>query len=281
MQKRVGKMDFTKMQGIGNDFVLIDATSSMPSNPQQLAKAMCERHFGIGADGVIFALPSEKAPLKMRIFNPDGSEAEMCGNGIRCLALFAKEQGLIPAKAKEIEIETKAGILSVSFEADGITVDMGEPILKRKLIPISGEGEAAIGETLEVNGHSFVFTAVSMGNPHCVIFVDNLAEIEVEKWGPLISNHPLFPNRTNVEFVEVRDEGHLKMLVWERGAGRTLACGTGACASTVAAVINKKTKREVSVSLEGGELKIKWNEEDNHIYLTGPAEKVFYGKWLK
>lgn len=274
-------MDFTKMQGIGNDFVLIDATSSMPSNPQQLAKAMCERHFGIGADGVIFALPSEKAPLKMRIFNPDGSEAEMCGNGIRCLALFAKEQGLIPAKAKEIEIETKAGILSVSFEADGITVDMGEPILKRKLIPISGEGEAAIGETLEVNGHSFVFTAVSMGNPHCVIFVDNLAEIEVEKWGPLISNHPLFPNRTNVEFVEVRDEGHLKMLVWERGAGRTLACGTGACASTVAAVINKKTKREVSVSLEGGELKIKWNEEDNHIYLTGPAEKVFYGKWLK
>jgi len=281
MQKRVEKMDFTKMQGIGNDFVLIDATSSMPSNPQQLAKAMCERHFGIGADGVIFALSSEKAPLKMRIFNPDGSEAEMCGNGIRCLALFAKEQGLIPAKAKEIEIETKAGILSVSFEADGITVDMGEPILKRKLIPISGEGEEAIGETLEVNGHSFVFTAVSMGNPHCVIFVDNLAEIEVEKWGPLISNHPLFPNRTNVEFVEVRDEGHLKMLVWERGAGRTLACGTGACASTVAAVINKKTKREVAVSLEGGELKIKWNEEDNHIYLTGPAEKVFCGKWLK
>ena len=274
-------MEFTKMHGLGNDFILVDDREEKICSYGEIARELCDRHFGVGADGLIIILPSNQYDLKMRIFNADGSEPEMCGNGIRCFARFVYDKGILPKE--EMKIETLAGlrIPRLKFEQGrltGIQVDMGEPSLNRSDVPITGDGETAVNELLEVEGQSFYFTAVSMGNPHCVIFVDSLDGFPLEKIGPKIESHSLFPKKTNVEFVEVKSDEELRMQVWERGSGKTLACGTGACATGVAAIANKKTGRRVTVHLDGGDLEIYWNEKDNHVYMTGPALTVFEGR---
>lgn len=261
-------MRFAKMHGAGNDFVIINTfTQSISEDYSKLAVRLCDRNFGIGADGLILVLPSEKNDIKMRIFNPDGSEPEMCGNGIRCFACFVYEEKVVQ-KAK-IEVETLAGTIIPEIILEdglftGVKVDMGVPeySLPRKEI---------------FGGMDFEITNISMGNPHCVIFVDDLCKVDVSKWGQLIEKDSIFPNKTNVEFVQVIDENTMKMKVWERGAGITLACGTGACATLVAGVINKKTNNKVKIILSGGTLEIEWPEEKN-IYMTGPAELVFWGE---
>lgn len=274
-------MRFLKMHGLGNDFVVVKA-DSVPEQPDTLARAICDRHFGVGADGLVFILPSEKADLRMRIFNPDGSEAEMCGNAIRCVAKYAYESGLVRKTA--LRVETGAGILMPRLHLAGervatVEVDMGEPVLERGAIPMAGPPGRVVNEPLTVAGESFRVTAVSFGNPHCVIFVSDVAAVDLAALGPEIEHHPAFPRRTNVEFVQVLDPGRVQVRVWERGAGATLACGTGACAAAVAGVLNGFTGRQVRVSLPGGELFIRW-AGDNHVYMTGPAATVFAGEWL-
>lgn len=274
-------IEFTKYHGLGNDFILIDnrALTEPKLTPDQ-AIAWCDRHFGIGADGVIFALPGQDGTdYTMRIFNSDGSEPEMCGNGIRCMARFladleTAETGKFQEKYR---IQTLAGIITPKFESNGqITVDMGEPRLLASEIPTTLTGEKVIDQPLEVAGKSWNVTCVSMGNPHCITFVDDVAAIELEKIGPLFEHHPVFPQRTNTEFIEVVRSDYLKMRVWERGAGITLACGTGACASLVAGVLNEKCDRRATIELPGGCLDIEW-AADGRIYMTGDAEKVFSG----
>lgn len=261
-------MHFAKMHGAGNDFVIINTFSeNIQDNYSELAIKLCDRNFGIGADGLIFVLPSEKNDIKMRIFNPDGSEPEMCGNGIRCFARFVYEEGIVQKKI--IEVETLAGtiipeIITENDKVTGIKVDMGTP-------------EFNLPRTVEFAGMDFEITTVNMGNPHCVIFVEDLSKIDVSKWGPVIEKDPMFPNKTNVEFVQVINESKMKMKVWERGAGITLACGTGACATLVAGVINNKTNNKAEVVLSGGTLIIDWPEKKK-IYMTGPAELVFKGE---
>lgn len=279
-------MDFIKMHGLGNDFVFLDhfsVTSEGDMDYPELAKKLCHRQFGIGGDGLIVILPSKIADARMRIINSDGSEPEMCGNGIRCFARYVYDQGIV--KHNPMHVETLAGVLPIQLkiiegEVQGVRVDMGEPILKADLIPVLGKGEPVVGETLEVLEETFQYTAVSMGNPHCVIFVEDYARLDFERLGPAIEKHFLFPRKTNVEFIKVNSPKDLTMKVWERGAGPTLACGTGACASVVAAVLNRKTERAVTVHLPGGDLFIEW-ETDNHIYMTGPATYVFKGEWLE
>ncbi|MCY6492012.1 diaminopimelate epimerase [Leptolyngbya sp. GGD] len=274
-------IEFTKYHGLGNDFILIDnRASTEPKLTPDQAIAWCDRHFGIGADGVIFALPGQDGTdYTMRIFNSDGSEPEMCGNGIRCMARFladleTAETGKFQEKYR---IQTLAGIITPKFESNGqITVDMGEPRLWASEIPTTLTGEKVIDQPLEVAGQSWNVTCVSMGNPHCITFVDDVAAIELEKIGPLFEHHPVFPQRTNTEFIEVVRSDYLKMRVWERGAGITLACGTGACASLVAGVLNEKCDRRATIELPGGCLDIEW-AADGRIYMTGDAEKVFTG----
>ncbi|MBD1857807.1 MULTISPECIES: diaminopimelate epimerase [Leptolyngbya] len=274
-------IEFTKYHGLGNDFILIDnRASTEPKLTPDQAIAWCDRHFGIGADGVIFALPGQDGTdYTMRIFNSDGSEPEMCGNGIRCMARFladleTAETGKFQEKYR---IQTLAGIITPKFESNGqITVDMGEPRLLASEIPTTLTGEKVIDQPLEVAGKSWNVTCVSMGNPHCITFVDDVAAIELEKIGPLFEHHPVFPQRTNTEFIEVVRSDYLKMRVWERGAGITLACGTGACASLVAGVLNEKCDRRATIELPGGCLDIEW-AADGRIYMTGGAEKVFTG----
>lgn len=276
-------MQFTKMHGIGNDFVVVDAMreawpeESLP----HLARRICDRHFGIGADGWILILPSRVADFRMRIFNPDGSEAEMCGNGIRCFAKYVFERKLTPHK--EIQVETLAGLMRLKLILQGgqvekVRVDMGEPRLRRSDIPMRGEPTQSpvIREKLRIGGEKYEFTAVSMGNPHCVLFVRSVEQVDVATLGPQIEHRPLFPERTNVEFVQVLSNSELRMRVWERGAGPTIACGTGACAAVVAAVLNGLTQRRVTVHLEGGDLEIEW-QGNNHVFMTGPADEVFVG----
>ncbi|MDN5294064.1 MAG: diaminopimelate epimerase [Eubacteriales bacterium] len=281
-------MQFTKVHGLGNDFVLVDCTRQphLPVDRDDLlaeaARRICHRHFGVGADGLVLILPSEKAHLRMRIFNPDGSEPEMCGNAIRCFARYAYEKGLV--KEEEITVETLAGIIRPRVvvqdgKVTGVRVDMGEPRLERHLIPMNGPPGRVVNEVLEVEDRSYRVTAVSMGNPHCVIFTDDASAVSLAEVGPLIENHPAFPARTNVEFVQVVNSQEIIMRVWERGAGETLACGTGACASAVAAVLNGYTGRRVTVHLAGGDLLIEW-EDNNHVYMTGQAEFVFTGELL-
>ena len=277
-------MRFTKWQGCGNDFVLVDCHKEPTEDFADLAKRMCDRHYGIGADGVLFVLPSERADFRMRIFNTDGSEAEMCGNGIRCFARYLYDYGL--TKKQEFTVETGAGILVPRLHLEdgrvaSITVDMGEPILAGDDIPVSGFGrEQVIAKPIEVEGKTFSMTCVSMGNPHCVVFVEDMGKADLEHLGPLFESHPIFPKKTNTEFVEVRDSSHVRMRVWERGAAITLACGTGSCATVVAGVLNGKTERRTEVELDGGKLLIQWSEDDNHVYMTGPAEFVFEGTYL-
>ena len=273
---------FTKWQGCGNDFVLVDGrTSGLPGGTAELSRRVCDRHYGIGADGLIFVLPSDKADFCMRIFNADGSEAEMCGNGIRCFARLVYDEGM--TEKDSFTVETGAGILTPRIVKDdgnitGVEVDMGEPVLEAKKIPVEGFGDhRVISEEIEVLGKRYKATCVSMGNPHCVVFVGDVDDVDMEKVGPAFESHPWFPRRTNTEFVVVRDREHLRMRVWERGAAVTLACGTGACATLVAAVLNGRSDRRAEVELDGGRLTIEWSEKNNRIYMTGPAEKVFSG----
>jgi diaminopimelate epimerase len=276
-------MNFTKMQGLGNDFIIIENLDDKIAEKSysKMSLDLCDRHFGIGADGLIFVLNSTSADYKMRIFNSDGTEAEMCGNGIRCFAKYIYEQ--IEDKKPVLSVETLAGIIvpTVVLKEDiviAVEVDMGEPVLERSKIPMTGENsEKVIGEEINVDGKTYTGTAVSMGNPHIVFFVESIQDVSVTKTGPIIEQKSLFPERINVEFAHIVNEEEIVMRVWERGSGETLACGTGACATLVAAVLNNKTKRKSIVHLLGGELSVEWQEDDNHIIMTGPAETVFKG----
>jgi diaminopimelate epimerase len=279
-----GKMNFTKWQGIGNDFVIVNGFEEMIEDYSSKAIEICDRHFGIGADGLVLVLPSKIADFRMRIFNSDGSEAEMCGNVTRCVARYVYENGL--TSKTDLMIETLAGIIKpkLIFKDDKVSsvcVDMGEPRLKRGEIPMGGASEEqAVNIPLNIGDAKYDITCVSMGNPHCIIFTDEAEALDLQLLGRPIETHPLFPRKTNVEFVKVIDRKTLRIRVWERGAGVTLACGTGTCAVVVAAVLNNKTERDVLVHLDGGDLFIEWRE-DNHIYKTGPAVEVFRGEYIR
>ena len=273
-------LEFTKMQGLGNDYIYIDATKIRIKNPSMLAKYMSDRHFGVGADGLILILPSSKADFSMRMFNADGSEAEMCGNGIRCVAKFVYDKCLTDKKI--ITVDTKAGIKTLTLNVvgkyvDTVKVDMGIPKYESECIPVISNTKIAKNLKIEILDKIFDVTCVSMGNPHTVIFVDDVDSFDVKKYGELIEKNEMFPQRTNVEFVEIKDNSNIKMRVWERGTGETLACGTGACACVVACVLNGLTSRNVRVQLLGGNLDILYND-NNHVYMTGPAKTVFEGK---
>jgi len=282
------KIDFVKMHGLGNDFILIDCLNKSLGNSSflsYLAKKLCDRNFGIGADGLILILASSQADLRMRIFNFDGSEAQMCGNGIRCFAKYAYENKLI--SKNKFAVETLAGIIIPELifqdlknkKVLRIKVNMGTPKLRRREIPMNGEDTpTVIDETLKINPEqTFKITCVSMGNPHCITFVNDVQSISVDEIGPKIENHSLFPEKTNVEFIQVLNKQEISFRVWERGVGETLACGTGACAALVAAVLNNKTDRKATIHLPGGDLDIQW-ANDGYIYMAGPAELVFKGE---
>ena len=276
-------MKFTKMNGCGNDYVYINGFVENVENPKELAKKVSDRHFGIGSDGLIFIVPSDKADFCMRMFNADGSEGEMCGNGIRCVAKYVYDQKM--TDKTEISIETKAGIkyLDLTVEDGKVTkvkVDMGEPILEPKKIPVRSEKKRVVNEPIAVAERTWNMTCVSMGNPHAVVFVEDTGSLEIEKYGPLFENHELFPNRTNTEFVQVLNRNEINMRVWERGSGETLACGTGTCASVVACILNDFTDEKVLVHLLGGDLEIEYEKTTNHVFMTGPAETVFEGELL-
>jgi diaminopimelate epimerase len=271
-------MRFTKMHALGNDFIVMDSLVSELQEPETLAREFCHRRLGIGADQMLVLRgPSEgvKADFRMLIYNADGSEVEMCGNGIRCLAKYIWDRGL--SKKDTLDIETLAGIIRPERAGGGmVRVDMGEPLLEGRKIPVDLD-QKVIDHPLKVDDTTFNITCVSMGNPHAVIFTDNVDGFPVERYGPLIENHRLFPKRINVEFVEVKGKGETRMRVWERGAGETMACGTGASASVVASSLKGLTGRDVTVHLAGGDLLIEW-AEDNHVYMTGPATEVFEGE---
>jgi diaminopimelate epimerase len=280
-------MNFTKMHGIGNDFVMVDAVSgdrqAVLAEAEARSVFLCDRKFGVGADGVIVVLPSREAQFEMRMFNPDGSEAEMCGNGIRCFAKFVYDTGL--SADTTLSIKTGAGVLStISTVEQGrvvlVKVDMGQAILDRSLVPIDlrdGKSGPVISSPLEVLGREYLINAVSMGNPHCIVFVDDVDTVPITEIGPAFESHWAFPRRTNTEFVQVLSGSEVKMRVWERGAAETLACGTGACATAVASALNNYTGRDVLVHLAGGDLAISW-KADGHVEITGPAETVFAGE---
>ncbi len=274
-------IEFAKYHGLGNDFILVDnRTAAEPCITPEQAILWCDRHFGIGADGVIFVLPGQAGTdYTMRIYNSDGSEPEMCGNGIRCFARFVAElEGT--TEPRSYQVHTLAGVITPKLEASGlVTVDMGEPRLIAAEIPttLGQPDQQVVNETLTVADQDWSVTCVSMGNPHCITFVEDVAAIPLETLGPQFETHTAFPKKINTEFIEVVRPDYLKMRVWERGAGITLACGTGACASLVAAVLTGKSDRRATVELPGGPLEIEWSETNNHLYMTGPAEKVFAG----
>ena len=275
---------FTKMHGLGNDYVYMDAIHQHIENESTLAQVVSNRNFGIGSDGLILICKSEKADFKMRMFNSDGSEAEMCGNGIRCVGKFVYDKGL--TQKTEVTIETLAGIKTLQLnvkegKVETVKVDMGEPILEPNEIPVISEEKPVKNLKLKAEDKEFVFTCVSMGNPHAITIVENTKEFDVEKYGKVLEVDKAFPNKTNVEFIEIVDKNNIKMRVWERGAGETLACGTGACASVVACVLKNLTERNVNVELLGGKLEIEWNKIDNHVYMTGPAVTVFEGELIE
>ena len=274
-------LNFTKMQGLGNDYVYIDATKENIENPSELSKYISDRHFGVGSDGLILICSSDKADFRMRMFNSDGSEAEMCGNGIRCVGKFVYEKGL--TNKTELEIETLAGIKKLKLNVENgvvktVRADMGEPIFEAEKIPVICDQKGDLKKIkLQAYDKQFEVTCVSVGNPHGVIFVKDVDAIDVRKYGQKMENDKAFPQKANIEFIEKLDDHNIRMRVWERGAGETMACGTGACASTVASVLNKITSNQVTVHLRGGSLLIEWNREDNQIYMTGPAEITFEG----
>ncbi|PQP87734.1 diaminopimelate epimerase [Paenibacillus sp. AR247] len=274
-------MEFTKMHGLGNDFIVIYGEKALPDNAAELALKWCDRYFGIGADGLVYILPSEKADFRMRIINSDGSEAEQCGNAIRCVAKYVYDHGYV--SSEQITIETLgAGVQPVTIHVDNglaatVTVDMGEPMLDGLSVPTTIDANPVVDAPIEADGRQFRFTAVSMGNPHCVIYVDDAVNFDLATWGPKLEVHPVFPKKVNVEFATVKDRGTVDMRVWERGAGPTLACGTGACATLVSSVLNGLTDRSAAIRLKGGDLFIEWSEKDNHVYMTGPAAVVYMG----
>jgi len=277
---------FTKMNGLGNDFIIVDGkdVSEKQLNYGELAKKMCDRNFGIGADGLIIVNPTDvkaDTDISWRIFNSDGSEPQMCGNGIRCFAKYVYEKGII--NKKKFTVWTLAGIITPEILDNGeVKVDMGKPILEAKLVPVLVEElDCVINYPLEINGKEFNITAVSMGNPHCIIFTEEDSFSLAREFGPKIETHPMFPEKTNVEFVKVLSRNNIKIDVWERGCGITLACGTGACASTVAAILNDLTDDTVKADLPGGSLTIEWNKEtpDSSVFMTGKSEFVFEGEY--
>ena len=268
------------MQGIGNDYVYVNCLEETVESPSSLAMLVSDRHFGIGSDGLILIRPSAKADFFMEMFNADGSRSEMCGNGIRCVGKYVYDHGL--TDKTEITVNTLAGVKHLTLHVEdglvaAVTVDMGEPILDAALIPVEAAASPVVGEPIEANGQTYEMTCVSMGNPHAVVFVDDTAAVPIDGIGPTFEFHPAFPHRVNAEFVQVLNRGEANMRVWERGTGETLACGTGACASVVACILNGLTDDEVTMHLLGGDLHIRWNREDNHVYMTGPAVTVFEG----
>ncbi len=275
-------MKFTKMHGIGNDYVYVNCFEETVSDPSALARVISDRHFGVGSDGLILILPSDRADVRMRMFNADGSEAQMCGNGIRCVAKYAYDHGLVDKD--EITVETLAGVktLQLTIEDGKVSkarVDMGEPSLKRKDLPMTGDPDSeCVDEPLDVDGETYRVTCVSVGNPHCCIFVADADAVDLPSVGPKIENHPAFPERINVHFVQVISREEVKMATWERGSGITLACGTGATAVCVAGAVAGKTGRRLLAHLPGGDLELEW-ADDNHVYMTGPAAEVFHGEW--
>ena len=289
-------MRFTKMHGIGNDYVYVDCFSERVDDPAGTAVLVSDRHTGIGADGLILICPSESADVRMRMFNADGSEAQMCGNGIRCVAKYSYEHGLVQGSVEfsvagqgtfssSLRVETGRGILTLGLEVAEddkvrrVCVNMGQPILAAKEIPTGLDTEKVVNEAIEIDGREYSMTCVSMGNPHAVFFCDDADEVELERIGPMIENHELFPERINAHFVKVEGPAEITMRTWERGSGITLACGTGACACAVAGVLTGRTERGVVAHLPGGELELNWCEDDNCVYMTGPAVEVFSGEW--
>ena len=274
-------MKFTKMHGIGNDYVYVNCFEESIKNPAEVSKFVSDRHFGIGSDGLILISPSAIADFRMNIYNADGSQAEMCGNGIRCVAKYVYDYGL--TDKTEISVETLAGIKYLRLQVENgkvasVEVNMGAPILEPKEIPVAVEESPVVNVPVEVKGKIYHMTCVSMGNPHAIIFMNNVKDLDIAAIGPYFENHTVFPKRTNTEFVEVLDRNTVNMRVWERGSDETLACGTGACATTVACILNDKTENEVTVHLLGGDLKIRWDREANQVYMTGPATVVFDGE---
>ena len=273
-------MRFTKMQGLGNDYVYVNCLDQTVEHPSSLAKMVSDRHFGIGSDGLILIRPSVCADFFMEMFNADGTRSEMCGNGIRCVGKYVFDHGL--TDKTEITVNTLAGIKRLSLHVEegkvwSVTVDMGEPQLEAELIPVRASHSPVVTEPIEVAGKRFEMTCVSMGNPHAVMFVDDTARVPIEQIGPAFEFHPQFPKRVNAEFIQVMNRSEVNMRVWERGTGETLACGTGACASTVACILNGLTDDEITLHLLGGDLRVKWDRATNHVSMTGPAETVFEG----
>ncbi len=276
-------MQFTKMQGCGNDYIYVDCfRQPMPHDPPGLSRAISDRHFGVGGDGLILICPSDKADARMRMYNADGSESEMCGNGIRCVAKFVYDRGLV--RKSPLTIETGRGVLTLEVEVSGgtvrqVRVDMGEPILQAESIPTTLGGTPPLEAALDLGDQTLRVTCVSMGNPHCVAFVDEITDGHVLGLGRRIERHAAFPRRVNAEFVRVNRPDDVTMRVWERGSGETLACGTGACAVAVAGHLTGRTQRRITVHLLGGDLQLDWSEVDNRVYMTGPAVEVFRGEW--
>ena len=269
-------LSFIKMEALGNDCIVIDALRSRFQESPRFVRKLCHRQFGIGADQLLVLSKSRKADFKMRVFNADGSEAEMCGNGIRCVARYIREMKY--TAKREMMIETLAGIRLVRVTSKNVQVNLGAPKLKGKEIPAHLSGRI-INRPLKIDTKDFRITCLSLGNPHCIIFQENLETFDVKRFGSLIENHHLFPNRVNVSFVNVLSTTGMKVRVWERGAGETLACGTAGAATLVAAVLNGFTERKAKVELAGGELEVEWNREDNSVWISGPAEKVFEGQY--
>ena len=274
-------MKFTKMQGLGNDYVYVNCFKETIENPPEMAKKVSNRNFGIGSDGLIMINPSDVADFEMEMYNADGSRSEMCGNGIRCVGKYVYDYGL--TEKEHISVETLAGIkyLDLTVE-DGkvklVKVDMGNPELVPANIPIVADGDRVIDEPINVNGTEYRMTGVSMGNPHAVVYVEDVKGLDIEKIGPAFENHERFPNRVNTEFVKVLDQNTVEMRVWERGSGETMACGTGACAVAVACILNGLTEDKVTVKLLGGDLQIEWDKDADKVYMTGPAEVSFDGE---
>ncbi len=277
------KIKFTKMQGCGNDYVYVNCMDKLIDNPEKVSQYISDRHVGIGSDGLILICPSDVADFRMAMYNADGSEGKMCGNGVRCIAKYVYEYGL--TDKKKISLETKSGIKYLDMDIeDGkvqmVKVDMGAPILKPAEIPVKTDSsmDSFINQPLNVDGNTFMVTCVSMGNPHAVVFVDDTKSLDIRKYGPVFETHPAFPEQVNTEFVQVISRNEINMRVWERGSGETLACGTGTCASVVACVLNGKTDEKVTVHLLGGDLFIEYNRGNGTVWMTGPAEIVFDGE---
>jgi len=274
-------MRFTKMHGAGNCYIYINCFEEKVEDPAKLAALVSDMHFGVGADGLILICPSDAADARMAMYNADGSEGKMCGNGIRCVGKYVYDAGI--ARREHITIETLSGIKALAMRIEngvavGATVDMGKPVLRPSLIPMQAEGESFINRPISANGRTYLATAISMGNPHCVVYVDDVDRLDLAAIGPSFERNPLFPERVNTEFIQVLNRGEQRMRVWERGSGETFACGTGACAAAVSGVLNGLCDREITMQLRGGDLRIEWSETDGSVYMTGGAQYICHGE---